>query len=176
MRLLRRADGIMAAEGVVVDVVHMLDHVVPAGMARDLTTSDSSATTGRRSRVDHGRRHPRHRYADLAGEKSSVCTLAVERMYAYSGDTNDAGQYLYYGKTAGCVVTGNEDGIKACSMEILYAMSHIGYTIPPQADCGWIGEIGPGPSYGDELAGSRPTRSDTTTTSPTATPPSWRGT
>ena len=22
-------------------------------------------------------------------------------------------------------------------------------TIPPQADCGWIGEAGPGPSYGD---------------------------
>lgn len=21
--------------------------------------------------------------------------------------------------------------------------------IPPQADCGWIGEVGPGPSYGD---------------------------
>ena len=39
-------------------------------------------------------------------------------------------------------------------MEILYAMSHIGYTIPPQADCGWIGEAGPGPSYGDVVEGS----------------------
>jgi hypothetical protein len=34
-------------------------------------------------------------------------------------------------------------------MDILYALQHIGYTIPPQADCGWIGEAGPGPSYGD---------------------------
>jgi hypothetical protein len=25
--------------------------------------------------------------------------------------------------------------------------------IPPQADCGWIGEAGPGPSYGDAGAG-----------------------
>lgn len=33
-------------------------------------------------------------------------------------------------------------------------MSHIGYTIPPQADCGWIGEAGPGPSYGDVVEGS----------------------
>jgi hypothetical protein len=30
-------------------------------------------------------------------------------------------------------------------------LQHIGYTIPPQADAGWIGEAGPGPSYGDEM-------------------------
>ena len=35
-------------------------------------------------------------------------------------------------------------------MTILYALQHLGYTIPPQADCGWIGEAGPGPSYGDK--------------------------
>lgn len=27
--------------------------------------------------------------------------------------------------------------------------------MPPQADAGWIGEAGPGPSYGDELPGGR---------------------
>ena len=31
-----------------------------------------------------------------------------------------------------------------------YAPQHLGYTVPPQSDCGWIGEAGPGPSYGDE--------------------------
>lgn len=155
MRLLRRAGDVMAAEGVAVDVVHMLEHVVPAGMEKDLT--DSGAP-----RDDWPSIHRRIMDADILvmgtpiwlGVKSSVCTLAVERMYAYSGDTNEEGQYLYYGKTAGCVVTGNEDGVKACSMEVLYAMSHIGYTIPPQADCGWIGEVGPGASYGDEIEGS----------------------
>jgi hypothetical protein len=49
------------------------------------------------------------------------------------------------------VVTGNEDGIKHAAMTIAYALSHLGVTIPPQADCGWIGEAGPGPSYGDML-------------------------
>ena len=29
-------------------------------------------------------------------------------------------------------------------------MQHVGYSIPPQADAGWIGEVGPGPSYGDD--------------------------
>lgn len=55
--------------------------------------------------------------------------------------------------TLNAVVTGNEDGIKHCAMTILYALQHLGYTIPPQADCGWIGEAGPGPSYGDDGAG-----------------------
>ncbi len=32
---------------------------------------------------------------------------------------------------------------------MLYSLQHIGYSIPPQADAGWIGEAGPGPSYGD---------------------------
>jgi multimeric flavodoxin WrbA len=84
------------------------------------------------------------------GEKSSVCTQVIERLYGYSGKLNDEGQYAYYGRVGGCIVTGNEDGIKHCSMSILYGLQHLGYVIPPQADAGWIGEAGPGPSYGDE--------------------------
>ena len=87
------------------------------------------------------------------GEKSSVCTQVVERLYATSGDLNDKGQYAYYGKAGGCLVTGNEDGVKHCAMSVLYALQHIGYTVPPQADAGWIGEAGPGPSYLDEGSG-----------------------
>ena len=34
-------------------------------------------------------------------------------------------------------------------MNVLYSLQHIGYVIPPQADAGWIGEAGPGPSYLD---------------------------
>ncbi len=87
------------------------------------------------------------------GEESSVCRLVIERLYAQSGQLNDKGQSIYYGKVGGTVVTGNEDGIKHCAMTIAYALGHLGYTIPPQADCGWIGEAGPGPSYGDDGAG-----------------------
>lgn len=83
------------------------------------------------------------------GEKSSIAQKLIERLYAMSGKTNDKGQYIYYGKVGGCIITGNEDGVKHCAMGILYSLQHIGYSIPPQADCGWIGEVGPGPSYGD---------------------------
>ncbi len=44
-------------------------------------------------------------------------------------------------------------GVKHCSMNILYSLQHLGYVIPPQADAGWIGEAGPGPSYLDEGSG-----------------------
>lgn len=84
------------------------------------------------------------------GEKSSICTQVIERLYGYSGNLNDEGQYAYYGRVGGCLITGNEDGIKHCSMSILYGLQHLGYVVPPQADAGWIGEAGPGPSYGDE--------------------------
>ena len=86
------------------------------------------------------------------GEKSSVCTQVIERLYGNSHLLNDAGQYAYYGRVGGCLVTGNEDGIKHCAMNILYSLQHLGYTIPPQADAGWIGEAGPGPSYLDAEA------------------------
>lgn len=83
------------------------------------------------------------------GEVSSECRKVIERLYAHSGEMNDKGQYIFYGKSAGAVITGNEDGVKHCAMGMLYALAHIGYMIPPQPDAGWIGEIGPGPSYGD---------------------------
>ncbi|MEN2751436.1 hypothetical protein AAIR29_07295 [Psychrobacter sp. FBL11] len=38
-------------------------------------------------------------------------------------------------------------------MTILYPLSHLGYTISPQANYGWIGEAGPDPSYGDDIDG-----------------------
>ncbi len=88
------------------------------------------------------------------GDKSSVCTHLIERLYSESGKLNRQGQYMFYGKTGGCIITGNEDGAKHCAMNILYSLQHLGYTLPPQADAGWLGEIGPGPSYLDKDSGA----------------------
>lgn len=84
------------------------------------------------------------------GDNSSETKKLIERLYAQSGDTNEQGQYVYYGKVGGCLITGNEDGVKHCAMNVLYSLQHLGCVIPPQADAGWIGEIGPGASYGDK--------------------------
>jgi multimeric flavodoxin WrbA len=87
------------------------------------------------------------------GDNSSVTKRVIERLYACSHLLNDAGQYAYYGRVAGCLITGNEDGVKHCAMNVLYSLQHLGYVIPPQADAGWIGEAGPGPSYLDSGSG-----------------------
>lgn len=147
--LIDKAAGIMKKEGVEVEQLYALDHTIAFGMIED------GAEEGLPD--DWPKIQEKIMAADILvigtpiwlGSISSVATLVIERMYAYSGERNEKGQYLYYGKTAGCVITGNEDGIKHCARDILYCMQHIGYMIPPQADCGWIGEAGPGPSYGD---------------------------
>ncbi len=142
---------IMEKEGVKVDQIRFIDHNVATGVYPDMT--------------EHGWEHDEWPTlfekifaADILvigtpiwlGEKSSMAHKLIERLYAMSSKLNDKGQYLFYGKAGGCVITGNEDGVKHCAMGILYSLQHIGYTVPPQADCGWIGEIGPGPSYLDK--------------------------
>jgi multimeric flavodoxin WrbA len=87
------------------------------------------------------------------GDKSSVCAQTIERLYSNSGILNAAGQYAYYGRVGGCIITGNEDGAKHCAMNMLYSLQHLGFTIPPQADAAWVGEAGPGPSYLDPGSG-----------------------
>ena len=87
------------------------------------------------------------------GDNSSQTKKLIERLYGNSAETNDKGQWAYYGKVGGCIITGNEDGIKHCAMNVLYSLQHIGFMIPPQADAGWIGPVGPGPSYLEEGSG-----------------------
>jgi multimeric flavodoxin WrbA len=87
------------------------------------------------------------------GDQSSMTRLFIERLYGWSGDLNQAGQWSYYGKVGGVLITGNEDGGKHCAAQMMYALSHIGLAIPPQSDAYWVGEAGPGPSYLDDEQG-----------------------
>jgi multimeric flavodoxin WrbA len=145
---------IMRRNGVTVDVIRAVDHDIATGVYPDMT--------------EHGwpsdewpALYERVLAADILvlctpiwlGQKSSVCARVIERLYGNSSVLNDAGQFAYYGRVGGCLVTGNEDGIKHCGMSVLYSLQHLGYVVPPQADAGWIGEAGPGPSYLDPGSG-----------------------
>ena len=152
--LIRIAGAIMQKSGVDVEVLRPVDYELAPGVYPDMREHGAE-------RDDWPDMYEKVRNADILvlgspiwlGEKSSVCTQVVERLYSSSGDLNSAGQYAYYGKVGGCLITGNEDGAKHCAMNILYSLQHIGYLIPPQADAGWIGEAGPGPSYLDPGSG-----------------------
>ena len=89
------------------------------------------------------------------GDQSSQTRKVIERLYAYSSEVNVHGQWSYYGKVGAVLTTGNEDGGKHVSAQVLYALQHIGLTIPPQSDSYWVGEAGPGPSYLDEQGGGQ---------------------
>lgn len=145
---------ILRSQGVEVDQLRAVDHDIAPGVQADMREhgweSDDWPALARRVLA-----------ADILvigtpiwlGDKSSVCTRVIERLYALSGQLNDKGQSLFYGKVGGVIVTGNEDGIKHVAMNVLYSLQHLGYLVPPQADAGWIGEAGPGPSYLDAGSG-----------------------
>ncbi|GAC1383585.1 MAG: flavodoxin family protein [Marmoricola sp.] len=155
--LIDASAGIMRKHGVEVELVRAIDHPIATGVYPDMREHgwDDDAWAG-----DDGIGH-RVLDADILvlagpiwlGDNSSVMKQIIERLYSYSGMLNQKGQYLFYGRVGGCLITGNEDGIKHCAMNVLYSMQHVGYTIPPNADAGWIGEAGPGPSYLDPGSG-----------------------
>jgi multimeric flavodoxin WrbA len=153
-QLMDNAIAIMHSNGVTIDQVRAVDHDIAPGVQPDMTAHGFT-------RDDWPPIQRRVLDADILvigtpiwlGDKSSVCTRVIERLYAYSGQLNEQGQWIYYGRVGGVVVTGNEDGIKHVAMNVLYSLQHLGYVIPPQADCGWIGEAGPGPSYADPGSG-----------------------
>src|SRR3990170_8229552 len=124
---------IMKRLNVGVELIRAVDHEIPPGVYPDMTEHGWE-------RDDWPALSEQVMAADILvllspiwlGEKSSVCTRVIERLYGNSAQLNDAGQYAYYGRVAGCLVTGNEDGIKHCAMNILYSLQHLGYVIPPQ--------------------------------------------
>jgi len=152
--LMRNSIAIMERNGVATELIRAVDHQIAFGVYPDMTEHGWE-------RDDWPTIQKKVMDADILvigtpiwlGEESSVCRMVIERLYGFSGELNRHGQYAYHGRVGGCLVTGNEDGIKHCSMTVLYALQHLGYTIAPQADAGWIGEAGPGPSYGDDGAG-----------------------
>lgn len=148
--LMDKSIAIMEANGVTVDTIRAVDHEIAPGVQPDMTEHGAQVD-------EWPELADRVLAADILvlgtpiwlGERSSVATRVIERLYALSGQTNDKGQYLYYGRTGGVMVTGNEDGVKHVAMGMMYSLQHLGYMVSPQADAGWIGEVGPGPSYGD---------------------------
>lgn len=153
--LMNVAEGIMNANGVDVTHLRAVMHDIPPGIYPDMR--EYGFETDEWPELWENIIKPANILVlgtpIWLGQMSSVCKNVIERLYAESGKYNDKGQFVFYGKAGGCVITGNEDGIKHIGMEILYSMQHLGYAVPPQADAGWVGPAGPGPSYLDKDSG-----------------------
>lgn len=152
--LLRASMKLMEKHGVKTELIRTIDHDIATGVQPDMR--------------EHGWKtdewpgvYEKIQAADIVvvcgpiwlGDNSSQTKKLIERLYGNSAELNKKGQWAYYGKVGGCIITGNEDGLKHCAMNVLYSLQHVGFTIPPQADAGWIGEVGPGPSYLDKGSG-----------------------
>jgi multimeric flavodoxin WrbA len=83
------------------------------------------------------------------GHPSSYAQQALERLDAMISETDDDDQPVAFGKVAGVVVTGNEDGAHHVISEIAGGLIDIGFTIPGQAWTYWNRGPGPGPSYSE---------------------------
>ncbi|MNH50339.1 NADPH-dependent FMN reductase [compost metagenome] len=153
--LIEASQLLMQKHGVTTEIIRTIDHDIATGIYPDMREygwrTDEWAESIYQKVLD----------ADIVvvagpiwlGDNSSQTKKTIERLYGNSSEQNTKGQWVYYGKVGGCLISGNEDGIKHCAMNVLYSLQHIGFTIPPQADAGWIGEVGPGPSYLDKDSG-----------------------
>src|SRR3954466_9634268 len=138
---------IMERSGVAVETIRAVDHEIATGVYPDMTEHGWE-------RDDWPAIPEKVPAADILvltspiwlGEKSSVCTRVVERLYGDSHILNDDGQYAYYGPVGGCLTPGDERGPRRWAMRFPCGPQPLGSGTPPQADSAWLGEAGPGPS------------------------------
>lgn len=134
----------LAALGVEVEHVRLVDHVIEPGVVSEAVTDADEWPA----------LHDRVVAADILvlatptwlGQTSSVMQRALERMDALLSEVDDDGVPVAFNKVAGFIVTGNEDGAHHIISQLAQAVVDIGFTVPGQAWTYW--NRGPGP--GDE--------------------------
>ena len=144
---------IMARQGVFVEAVRAIDSDIATGVWPDMTEHGWPRRLATDSRARDGVGHLGGVLADLARREVLGVHTSDRAALRQLTPTQRRGPVRVLRTVGGCLVTGNEDGVKHCAMNILYSLQHLGYVIPPQADAGWIGEAGPGPSYLDPGSG-----------------------
>lgn len=140
----------LVAGGASYEIIRIVDHVVLPGVRSDEGDGDE---------------WPQIRERILAaeilvittpiwmGQPSSVAKRVIERMDAMLSETDADGRPLAYGRVAGFVVTGNEDGAHHVIAELAQGLIDIGYTVPGQAWTYWHLGPGPGPDYLEDEQG-----------------------
>ena len=143
--LIDKVVSLMEPLGVASEVIRVVDYDIPFGVDSDMGEGDEWPQI-----------YARLKAADIViigtpiwfGVRSAVAQLVIERLDgSYSDGDPVTGQFPLYGKVAGVIVTGNEDGAHDAAATTLFNLSHLGCVVPPNADTYWVGDAGPGPSY-----------------------------
>lgn len=143
--LIRKVMGLMEPLGVETELIRVVDHNIPFGVSSDEGEGDEWPQILDRIKA-----------CDILvigspiwfGVRCAVTQLIIERLDgSYDEGAPQTGQFPLYNKVAGCIVTGNEDGAHDAAGTTLFNLSHLGCVVPPNCDCYWVGDAGPGPSY-----------------------------
>lgn len=151
--LLNKVLGLMQPLGVECELIRIADYRVPFGVSSDEGQGDQWPQIYRKIRDAHilivGT-------PIWFGHRSSVAQMVCERLDGSYGEADpETGQFPLYNKVAGVVITGNEDGAHSAAESLLFNLTHLGCAVPPNADCYWVGDAGPGPSYLDRGGGQK---------------------
>ena len=130
--------------GAEVDLVRLVDLNIKPGVESDMGEGDDWPSV-----------HAKILAADILivatptwlGQQSSVCMRALERMDALIGETDDSGRPVAFGKVAGVVIVGNEDGAHHIVGTVCQALIDIGFTVPGHSWTYWHLGPGVGPDY-----------------------------
>jgi multimeric flavodoxin WrbA len=83
------------------------------------------------------------------GQPSSIAKRVLERLDAFLGETDERGRMPATGKVALVAVVGNEDGAHHSHAACFQALNDVGFTIPANAGCYWVGEAMGSTDYKD---------------------------
>lgn len=126
-----------APHGVTGEIVRALDHDIKPGVESDMGEGDD--WPGLREKIVA---------ADIfilgtpiwMGQPSSVAKRVLERLDAFLGEADDKGRMPAAGKVALVAIVGNEDGAHHCHAACFQALNDVGFTVPANAGCYWVGE------------------------------------
>jgi multimeric flavodoxin WrbA len=136
-RLLHELLEAMGKYDVISDVIRVADYDVKPGVSSDEGNGDDWPAI-RKQIIE----------ADILvigtpiwmGQPSSVSKRVIERLDAFFDETDEHDRMPSFGKVAGVVVVGNEDGAHHVSAELFQALNDVGFTLPPNAVTYWVGE------------------------------------
>ena len=80
------------------------------------------------------------------GGRSSLMQRVIERFDALDKEYIATGRSALYNKVAGICITGSEDGALQTLGSIMMVLTWMGFTLPPECACYWVGEVGLPPS------------------------------